>query len=106
MPEPDKSIGRKILGFFIKEEEAGNVAAGSPPTGAPTPAAPRPAAVPSAPTESRTSSPAAPTTGSLDQKFAEHFANVLAQNNPPGPDYFEFRETLRSLNNLGLTEDK
>lgn len=44
--------------------------------------------------------------GTIDPKFAEHFANVLAQNNPPGPDYFEFNETLRSLANLGLPEDK
>ena len=42
----------------------------------------------------------------MDAKFAEHLANVLAQSNPPGPDYFEFRETLRSLNNLGLSEEK
>jgi hypothetical protein len=46
------------------------------------------------------------TSGVIDTKFAEHFANVLAQNNPPGPDYFEFSETLRSLGNLGLSEEK
>ncbi|GAB3549950.1 hypothetical protein [Spirosoma fluminis] len=106
MPEPDKSIGRKILGFFIKDKEAGPVAAGSPPAGAPAPTGPRPPVVPPAPAESRPAAPAVPTSGALDQKFAEHFANVLAQNNPPGPDYFEFRETLRSLSSLGLSEDK
>ncbi|GAB3988930.1 hypothetical protein GCM10028807_12660 [Spirosoma daeguense] len=101
MPETDKSIGRKILGFFIKEEEPG-VATGTTPAAAP--ATPRPVTTPSEPT------PVAPktteTTGTIDQKFAEHFASVLAQNNPPGPDYFEFREALRSLANLGLPEDK
>ncbi|GAB3957023.1 hypothetical protein GCM10028805_48580 [Spirosoma harenae] len=101
MPEPDKSIGRKILGFFVKEEEPG-VAKGTTPTTGPTP--PRPAANPSSPT-SVPSTPVA-TSGSIDPKFAEHFATVLAQNNPPGPDYFEFREALRSLSNLGLAEDK
>jgi hypothetical protein len=99
MPEPDKSLGRKILSFFVKEEEPG-VATGTTP--APTSAAaPRPVTNPPTPSPAPAASP-----GSIDQKFAEHFANVLAQNNPPGPDYFEFRETLRSLSNLGLPEDK
>lgn len=101
MPEPDQSISRKILSFFVKEEEPG-VATGTSP--APASASPRPASPASA------STPIPPvtsvTTGSVDPKFAEHFSNVLAKNNPPGPDYFEFRETLRSLMNLGLPEDK
>ncbi|GAB4015958.1 hypothetical protein [Spirosoma koreense] len=111
MPEPDKSIGRKILSFFIKDDETGTVSTGTPPA-ASAPVVPRPAAAapdqPVSPTgtgrpaEGATSSPA----GTVDPKFAEHLANVLAQNNPPGPDYFEFRETLRSLTNLGLPEDK
>jgi uncharacterized phage infection (PIP) family protein YhgE len=101
MPEPDKSIGRKILSFFVKEEEPG-VATGTSP--APASTAPRPASASPAPTPTPTVT-AAPA-GAVDSKFAEHFANVLAQNNPPGPDYFEFRETLRSLTNLGLPEDK
>lgn len=87
MPEPDKSIGRKILSFFVKEGDAG-VAAGTTP--APTSSAPRPVA------NTPTPAPAQPAstggTGSIDSKFAEHLANVLAQSNPPGPDYFEFRE--------------
>jgi hypothetical protein len=97
MPEPDKSIGQKILSFFVKEGEPG-VATGTPP--APSSAAiPRPAPTPV------TTSPVAPSEA-VDAKFAEHLANVLAQSNPPGPDYFEFRETLRSLGNLGLSEEK
>ncbi|UFH52799.1 hypothetical protein [Spirosoma sp. KNUC1025] len=110
MPEPDKSLGRKILSFFVKEEETSNVSTGTPPAASTAPVAPRPA--PSAPDQSvGTSGPAsiAPvsaSSGTIDPKFAEHFANVLAQNNPPGPDYFEFRETLRSLSSLDLPEDK
>lgn len=107
MPESDQSIGRKILGFFIKEDEnqpgtptATTSATGIPATGMPV--VPRPPVNAPAPS----SSPAGATSGSVDPKFAQHFADVLAQNNPPGPDYFEFRETLRSLSNLGLTEDK
>ncbi|MGF7218926.1 putative phage infection (PIP) family protein YhgE [Spirosoma lacussanchae] len=107
MPEPDQSIGRKILSFFVKEEEpAPGTAAGTAP--ASTTAQPRPAApaqpVPASPVDP-VPTPAVPP-GTVDPKFAQHFADVLAQNNPPGPDYFEFRETLRSLNNLGLTEEK
>ncbi|ADB37702.1 hypothetical protein [Spirosoma linguale] len=107
MAEPDKSLGRKILSFFVKEEEPAIATDTSP---APAPASPRPSppvmgspAIPSAPSADSTPAGA---TGAVDSKFAEHFANVLAQNNPPGPDYFEFRETLRSLSNLGLSEDK
>ena len=111
MPEPDKSLGRKILSFFVKEEDAGT-ATGTPPAASSAPATPRPSAatpVASSPNPSPASAPGgsgANSTGTVDPKFAEHFANVLAQNNPPGPDYFEFRETLRSLSNLGLSEDK
>lgn len=101
MPEPDQSLGRKILSFFVKEEEPG-VATGTPLPPAST--GPRPPAGPTTPTAVPPSSSGTP--GTVDAKFAEHFANVLAQNNPPGPDYFEFRETLRSLTNLGLSEDK
>jgi len=103
MPEPDQSIGKKILGFFIKEAEepAPAIATGSPPAQR---AVPRPpTADVSTPNAGQSDSG---TRGTIDDKFAQHLADVLAQNNPPGPDYFEFRETLRSLQNLGLTEDK
>ena len=101
MPESDQSLGKKILGFFVKPDEdpTPTVAVGSPPAQR---VVPRPADADAQPVRSTTGS----TTGSIDDKFAQHFADVLAQNNPPGPDYFEFRETLRSLQNLGLTEDK
>ena len=112
MPESDQSIGQKILGFFIKDDEAGpsaagTVATGKPPvgttaTGTPTAVVPRPPATSPAPSPA----PSGSVSGTIDPKFAQHFADVLAQNNPAGPDYFEFRETLRSLSNLGLTEDK
>ncbi|TVT40352.1 hypothetical protein FNT36_12795 [Hymenobacter setariae] len=91
MPDSD-NLGHKILSFFIKEESL---------SGKPAPASPAPAGSSAAPTS------AAPApTGTVDAKFAEHFAGVLAKNNLPGPDYFEFRETLRSLASLGLSEDQ
>jgi FtsZ-binding cell division protein ZapB len=94
MPDQD-NLGRKILGFFIKPEDA-----------APAQPGPRPAAGP-LPQAAGAPAPAAPLPpGSVDSKFAQHFADVLAKNNPPGPDYFEFREALRSLGSLGLSEEK
>jgi hypothetical protein len=89
MPDSD-NLGHKILSFFIKEES---------PSGKPTPAASAPASASPAPS-------VPPPTGAVDTKFAEHFASVLAKNNLPGPDYFEFREALRSLSALGLGEDQ
>jgi len=90
MPDSD-NLGHKILSFFIKEESlSGKPAPAASPSGAsisPAPGSPQP-------------------TGAVDAKFAEHFANVLAKNNLPGPDYFEFREALRSLSALGLGEDQ
>lgn len=88
MPESD-NLGHKILSFFIKDAEPGATPANAPTSapGVPPQAAPLPA-------------------GSIDAKFAEHFANVLAKSNLPGPDYFEFREALRGLAGLGLSEDK
>ncbi|WP_461140830.1 hypothetical protein [Spirosoma pomorum] len=109
MPEPDQSLGRKILSFFVKEEEPTPSATGVPvpPTNA-APAAPRPAAPAPGPQPTAPTMPPKETVapGTIDAKFADHFADVLAKNNQPGPDYFEFRETLRSLGNLGLSEDK
>lgn len=89
MPDSD-NLGHKILSFFIKEESL----LGKPAPAPPGAAGPAPAPGSTAPV------------GTVDTKFAEHFANVLAKNNLPGPDYFEFRETLRSLSSLNLSEDQ
>lgn len=89
MPDAEKSFGRKLLSFFVEEAPASS----APP---PDPGAPAPAPTPSVPTA----------TGQVDVKFVDHFGSVLAKTNPQGPDYFEFRETLRSLSSLGLSEEK
>jgi hypothetical protein len=91
MPDSD-NLGHKILSFFIKEESL---------SGKPAPTAATPAGTSAAPAPNTP-----PPAGAVDAKFAEHFANVLAKNNLPGPDYFEFREALRSLSALGLGEDQ
>lgn len=109
MADIDKSLGEKLMGFFIKEDP-------NAPQGNPGGAAPRPGQVPTAPAGPSVSSysPPAPGgavgtsvgTGSIDTKFVDHFAAVLSKANLQGPDYFEFREILRNLSTLGLPEDK
>lgn len=102
MPDSE-NLGHKILSFFIKDE---GPAAPPAPAPGPPPAAPGPLA---AGQPANTPFPAAasrPAAGTIDAKFAEHFAQVLAKNNQPGPDYFEFRGALQGLAGLGLGEEK
>ena len=104
MPEPE-NLGQKILSFFVKPDAAGVPGAVS---GAAAPAAAPSAGgnSPTAPTASAAAPAFIPAAGTIDTKFAEHFAQVLAQNNQPGPDYFEFRGALQGLASLGLGEEK
>ncbi|WP_373512041.1 hypothetical protein [Persicitalea sp.] len=99
MAEAEKSLGKKLLGFFIKEPEnepakpvtqPGNVKQAAPP-----PPEAKPTVV------SSTSVPA-----EVDRKFVEHFAELLGKANLPGPDYFEFKQALKSMEGLGLNEEK
>ncbi len=98
----DKSLGDKLLGFFIKDDPTPNR-----PT---TPAAPSqmgaPAGAPVSPATSPNPGQSGAVSGTVDTKFVDHFAGVLSKANLQGPDYFEFREILRNLSNLGLPEDK
>lgn len=100
MADSAKNFGDKLLGFFIKEDPAAPT-----PLSAPAPVVPRPAATPGmAPTATGTL--ASTVSGTVDTKFVDHFAGVLSKTNLQGPDYFEFREIVRSLANLGLPEEK
>lgn len=85
-----------MLGFFIKEEETN----AAQPT--PTPASP-PAQVPPPPVVSTIN---AAGTAEVDRKFVEHFVELLEKANLPGPDYFEFKQALKSMDGLGLSEEK
>jgi methyl-accepting chemotaxis protein len=96
MPESEKSLGKKLLGFFIKEEET----KAAQPT--PTPASP-PAQVTPPPVVSTIN---AAGTAEVDRKFVEHFVELLEKANLPGPDYFEFKQALKSMDGLGLSEEK
>jgi vacuolar-type H+-ATPase subunit I/STV1 len=103
-----EGFGKKLMNLFIKDE---------PTTGRPIPVSPQhqpspvsvpipPAGpVPAASVREPTASSAMPE-GAVDTKFVDHFAAVLSKANQQGPDYFEFRETLKNLSNLNLSEDQ
>jgi hypothetical protein len=100
MADSEPGIGRKILSFFIKDTDEtvpGGQAPGKPVAGpAPEPSKPAtPATVPNA-----------AGTGQVDRKFVEHFVNLLEKANLPGPDYFEYKQALQSMEGLGLGEEK
>lgn len=106
MAETEKSFGDKLLGFFIKDAPergtAGTSATAPPPAPAPAGMQPGTNTLPPMPAPAAAST----STGTVDTKFVDHFAGVLSKANLQGPDYFEFREILRNLSNLGLTEEK
>lgn len=99
MADSEPGIGKKILSFFIKDADET----------APAAQAPKPATASPAP---ETSKPAPVTvtnaagTGQIDKKFTEHFVNLLEKANLPGPDYFEYKQALQSMEGLGLGEEK
>lgn len=101
MADSEKSLGKKILGFFINE-------ASDPAAQPEAPLAkPRIEASPSA-TKTVQPAPVALPTGTVvvDRKFVEHFSELLEKANMPGPDYFEFKQALKSMEDLGLSEEK
>ncbi|WP_234734332.1 Atg14 domain-containing protein [Tellurirhabdus bombi] len=104
MPEPEKNtdlegFGKKILSFFIKEAPEQPKPAAAPSTAPPqNPGPVMPTNVPEPQPQSQS--------GTVAAKFIEHFGSVLERTNLKGPDYFEFREILSNLSNLGLSEEK
>lgn len=104
MADSEPGIGKKILSFFIKDVEetapggqASGQTASKPAATAPEPSKPVPA--PATVTN-------AAGTGQIDKKFVEHFVNLLEKANLPGPDYFEYKQALQSMEGLGLGEEK
>ncbi|TLV03080.1 hypothetical protein [Dyadobacter luticola] len=97
MADAEPGIGKKILSFFIKEndEPAKPVANPSAP---PQPAAPTNSVAPTVPNVAGTAN--------VDRKFVEHFVNLLEKANLPGPDYFEYKQALQNMEGLGLGEEK
>lgn len=96
MADSEPGIGKKILSFFIKDADEA----------APKPAVASPAPLPAKPTPAPATVTNAAGTGQIDKKFVEHFVNLLAKANLPGPDYFEYKQALQSMEGLGLGEEK
>lgn len=117
MADSEKSFGDKLLSFFIKEDSGGTQSNAARPV-APPNVQPGTNAIPSTLPVTNAGSPGVGTSvgspaaatgapaGAVDTKFVDHFAGVLSKANLQGPDYFEFREILKNLGNLGLSEDK
>jgi hypothetical protein len=95
MADSEPSIGKKILSFFIKENEEPLKQATV------TSTAPEISRPPVAPKVSNIAG-----TAEIDRKFVEHFAGLLEKANLPGPDYFEYKQALKSMEGLGLGEEK
>lgn len=96
MAETEKSLGKRLLGFFIKEEES-------------SPRVSTTETQRAHPTVSGTASASVSNsagTADVDRKFVEHFVALLEKANQPGPDYFEFKQALKSMDGLGLDEAK
>ena len=94
MADSDPGIGRKILSFFINE----NTESEKPSTVSES--VPAPAAAPKA------TVPNVAGTADVDRKFVDHFVDLLEKANLPGPDYFEYKQALQSMEGLGLGEEK
>ncbi|SDF33653.1 hypothetical protein SAMN04487996_11050 [Dyadobacter soli] len=102
MADSEPGIGKKILSFFIKDaEETATGTATSKPAATPAPESPRPAPTPAPATVTNAAG-----TGQIDKKFTEHFVTLLEKANLPGPDYFEYKQALQSMDGLGLGEEK
>ncbi len=100
MPEQEQSLGRKLMSFFIEEETPK-----TNPSGGQVPENQQAMAQANAPAN-QMSVPANTDTGSIDKKFREHFVELIEKSNLKGPDYFEYMQSLKNLQGLGLSEDK
>ena len=95
MADSEPGIGKKILSFFIKESDEPAKAA---PVAPPVASQPQPNAAPTVTNVAGTMQ--------IDRKFVEHFVDLLEKANLPGPDYFEYKQALKSMEGLGLGEEK
>lgn len=76
----------------------------------PQKATPQPIVAPKTPVEvgiANTSPGSLPVpSGTIDQKFLDHFENLLKNINIPGPDYLEFTRAIEGLEEMGFTEEQ
>jgi len=93
--EEEKNFGRKLLSFFIEEDTAQ------------TPSYPNQKGIQVKMQEQKSVAVEnASGTIVVDKKFVDHFVSLLESSNLKGPDYFEYMQALKSLADLGLSEDK
>ena len=99
MAEEEKSFGRKLLGFFIKEDTTH--------VQTQTAFTPTQVGIPQkVQVQQIIAVENASGTGVVDKKFGEHFVSLIENSNFKGPDYFEYMQALKSLAGLGLSEEK
>ncbi|PWK27405.1 hypothetical protein LV89_01718 [Arcicella aurantiaca] len=99
MAEEEKSLGRKILSFFIEEDTTHTqTQTTTTPTQEGTP--------PKVEVQQTVAVQNSAGTGVVDKKFVDHFVQLIENSNLKGPDYFEYMQALKSLAGLGLPEDK
>jgi len=95
MADSEQGIGKKILSFFIKENADQTL---------PAPAAQQNSEVIQPQPSPSVSNVAG--TANIDRKFVQHFVELMEKANLPGPDYFEYKQALQSMEGLGLSEEK
>lgn len=105
MADSEPGIGKRILSFFINESTEPTQVAPADNTKIATPTSAATPVEQPKPTPAPTVQNAAGT-AEVDRKFVQHFVELLEKANLPGPDYFEYKQALRSMEGLGLGEEK
>ena len=102
-----EGIGSKVMGFFFEDETSDDK--GTPPENSDQSSNTKPE---SQSTETVTI-PAPPITatippiaGVVDPKFADFLSKVIADNNLPGLDYFEFKEALHNMQSMSMSQQQ
>jgi predicted nucleic acid-binding Zn-ribbon protein len=93
--DSEQGLGKKILSFFINDADRTIKAVSSPDK--------------STAVKQEVTTPVASNIVQKEdvaQKFIQHFVNLLEKENLPGPDYFEYKQALKSMESLGLTQEK
>ena len=98
MEDSEPGIGKKILSFFINEDTESQSVNQPKSVDAKTDS---PVNMPAKAVNANTVVNAKP-----DSKFLDHFAALLNKSNIPGPDYFEYKQVLKNMESLQLSEEK
>lgn len=96
--EKKKSWGNTVLGFFFEVDSESTKE--NPPPIPKTPVTPVVPVLSSQPVVVAT-----PSSAKVSEKYAQLFADLLEENNLPGPDFFEFMQALQKMESkTGITE--